>query len=277
MLFHYVPMYGAIIAFKDFNVRRGIMGSDWVGVKNFLEFFGHPSFWPVIRNTITISLYKIAFGFPAPIILALLFNEIRTGAFKRTIQTISYMPHFLSWVVISGLVFDFLSPSTGIVNGFIKSLGQEPVYFMANPQYFRGILVISDIWKEIGWGSIIYVAAISGINTEMYEAAIVDGAGKMRQMWNITLPSIIPTIVVMLVLRIGGILNAGFEQVFMMYTPNVYAVSDIIDTLVYRLGMESAKFSLATAAGLFKSVISFVLIVLANKIANKLDDSSGIW
>lgn len=277
IIFHYVPMYGAIIAFKDFKAALGIMGSKWVGLKNFIDFFHHPSFGPVLINTLIISLYKIVCGFPAPIILALLLNEVRSVGYKRTIQTISYLPHFLSWVVIGGLAIKMLSPSSGAINMIIKSMGFEPIYFMAEPRYFRTILVLTDIWKEIGWGSIIYLAALSGVDPQLYEAAIVDGASKWRQLWSITIPSIAPTIIIMFILRIGGVMNAGFEQIFVMYSPNVYSVSDIIDTFVYRIGLESAKYSMATAIGLFKSVIGFLLIVITNRLSKIVDESNGLW
>lgn len=277
IVFHYIPMYGAIIAFKDFKAALGIFGSKWVGLKNFIDFFNHPSFGLVLTNTLIISFYKIICGFPAPIILALLLNEVRQEAYKRTIQTISYLPHFLSWVVIGGLAAKMLSPSSGAVNMVIKSLGFEPIYFMAEPSYFRTILVLSDIWKEIGWGSIIYLAALSGVDPQLYEAAIVDGASKWKQLWSITIPSIAPTIVIMFILRVGGVMNAGFEQIFMMYSPNVYAVSDIIDTFVYRIGLESVKYSLATAIGLFKSVIGFLLILITNRLSKMIDENNGLW
>jgi putative aldouronate transport system permease protein len=277
VVFHYFPMYGAIIAFKDFRVTAGIFGSKWVGLKNFIDFFHHPSFRVVLTNTLLISLYKIMFGFPAPIILALLLNEVKQEVYKRYIQTISYLPHFLSWVVIAGLAAKMFSPSSGVVNGFIKSLGFQPIYFMAEPRYFRTILVLTDIWKEIGWGSIIYLAALSGVDPQLYEAATVDGASKWKQLWNITIPSIAPTIVIMFILRVGGVMNAGFEQVYMMYSPNVYAVSDIIDTFVYRSGLESAKYSFATAIGLFKSVIGFSLILITNRLSKLIDENNGLW
>jgi putative aldouronate transport system permease protein len=277
VVFHYIPMYGATIAFKDFKVMQGILGSKWVGFKNFVEVFNHPAFLPALRNTIIISFYKIIFGFPAPIILALLLNEIKKVTFKRVIQTVSYLPHFLSWVVIAGLAAKMFSPSSGVVNIFIKALGYEPIYFMADPKWFRGLLVTTDIWKEIGWGSIIYLAALSGVDIQLYEAAIVDGASKWKQLIHITLPGIVSTIVIMFILRIGGILNAGFEQVFMMYNANVYDVADILDTLTYRIGLESAKYSLSTAISIFKSIIGFTLILITNKLSKMIDEDGGIW
>ena len=277
VLFDYVPMYGAIIAFKDFKPLDGILGSRWVGLQNFIDFFNHPSFSLVLSNTVIISFYKILFGFPAPIILALLLNEVKVSGFKRLVQTVTYLPHFLSWVVITGLVSSVLSPSTGIVNILLKSMNIKPIYFMADPKYFRAVLVITDIWKEVGWGSIIYLAAISGINQELYEAAIIDGAGRWKRTVYITLPSISSTIIIMLILRVGSIMNAGFEQIFMMYNASVYDVSDVIDTFVYRMGLERRRYSFATAVGLFKSIIGFTLIVITNKISKRIDEDSGIW
>ena len=270
-------MYGAIIAFKDFKPLDGILGSRWVGLQNFIDFFNHPSFSLVLSNTVIISFYKILFGFPAPIILALLLNEVKVSGFKRLVQTVTYLPHFLSWVVITGLVSSVLSPSTGIVNILLKSMNIKPIYFMADPKYFRAVLVITDIWKEVGWGSIIYLAAISGINQELYEAAIIDGAGRWKRTVYITLPSISSTIIIMLILRVGSIMNAGFEQIFMMYNASVYDVSDVIDTFVYRMGLERRRYSFATAVGLFKSIIGFTLIVITNKISKRIDEDSGIW
>lgn len=277
VLFQYVPMYGALIAFQNYSPVKGFFGSQWVGMKNFIDFFSHPSFKLVLNNTLIISFYKLIFGFPAPIIFALLLNEVKNIAFKRTIQTITYLPHFLSWIVVAGLLGTLLSPSSGIINIILKSIGLPSIYFMADPKFFRSILVVSDIWKEVGWSSIIYIAAISNINPEMYEATVVDGANKWKQMIHVTIPSIIPTVVIMLILRVGNILNAGFEQIFIMYSPNVYNVSDIIDTFVYRMGLEQVKFSFATAVGLFKSLIGLILILSTNKIAKMIDPESGIW
>lgn len=277
ILFQYIPMYGALIAFQNFSPVKGFLGSQWVGMKNFMDFFSHPSFSLVLKNTLIISFYKLIFGFPAPVIFALLLNEVKNTFFKRSIQTITYLPHFLSWIVVAGLMSTILSPSTGVINTVLKSIGIPSIYFMADPKYFRSVLVASDIWKEIGWGSIIYIAAISNINAEMYEAAVVDGANKWKQMIHITIPSILPTVIIMLILRVGNILNAGFEQIFIMYSPNVYNVSDIIDTFVYRMGLEQVKFSFATAVGLFKSVIGLLLIMGTNKIAKMIDSESGIW
>lgn len=277
IIFHYVPMYGIIIAFKDFKPMKGIIDSPWVGLKNFTDFFLHPSFAITFKNTLLISFYKILLGFPFPIILALLLNEIRCSSFKRTIQTVTYFPHFMSWVVVAGLVSTVLSPSSGIINQIIKALGIQPIYFMADPRYFRGVLVLSDIWKEMGWGSIIYLASIAGISPELYEAAIVDGANKWQQIKSVTIPCIASTIVMMLILRVGSILNAGFDQIFVMYNANVYDVSDIIDTFVYRMGLESAKYSFATAVGLFKSIIGFIMVLGTNKIAKMIDEENALW
>ena len=277
LLFHYIPMYGALIAFQNYSPVKGFGGSPWVGFKNFVDFFSHPSFTLVLSNTLIISFYKLIFGFPAPIIFALLLNEVKNTFLKRSIQTITYLPHFLSWIVVAGLLGTLLSPSSGILNSMLKSVGEQPIYFMADPRFFRSVLVASDIWKEIGWGSIIYIAAISNINAEMYEAAIVDGASRWKQTLYITIPSIIPIVIIMLILRVGSILNAGFEQIFILYNPNVYNISDIIDTFVYRMGLEQVKFSFATAVGLFKSMIGLILILITDRIAKMIDEEAGIW
>lgn len=276
IIFCYIPMYGVTIAFKDFKIMQGILDSPWAGFKYFKQAFGSPYFKQIVWNTLVISVYKLLWGFPAPIILALLLNEVRNMHFKRSIQTISYLPHFLSWVVIGGILTDMLSPQTGAVNNIIKMFGGQPVYFMASKEWFRTVLVVSDIWKEVGWGSIIYLAALSGIDPQLYEAAQIDGASRWQQTWHITLPGIMSTIAILLILRLGNILNAGFEQVFIMYNPSVYQVADIIDTWVYRTGLQGMQYSLAAAVGLFKSVIGFILVVTANWVTKRMGES-GIW
>lgn len=276
VVFHYIPMYGVTIAFKDFKIMQGIIGSPWVGLKYFRQAFESPFFAQTLWNTFIISVYKLLWGFPAPIILALLLNEVKNLIFKRSIQTISYLPHFLSWVVIGGILTDMLSPQTGVVNNIIKMFGGEPIYFMASKEWFRTVLVASDIWKEVGWGSIIYLAALSGIDPQLYEASQIDGANRWQQTWHITLPGIRGTIAILLILRLGSILNAGFEQIFIMYNSAVYEVSDIIDTWVYRIGLQGMQYSLATAVGLFKSLIGLVLVVAANWITHRMGES-GIW
>ncbi|MBP1995152.1 ABC transporter permease [Paenibacillus eucommiae] len=279
LIFHYTPMYGLIIAFKDiapFDGVEGIFTAEWVGLKHFKSFIDSYYFWNITGNTLLISFYRLIFGFPAPILLALLLNEIGSIVFKRTIQTISYLPHFLSMVVVAGLASTLLTTDGGFINGMLLKLGMESVPFLSSTDYFRPMLVISGIWKEVGWGMIIYLAAIAGIDPQQYEAARMDGAGKLRQVWHITLPGMRHIIVIMFILSIGGIMDAGFEQIFLLYSPPVYEVSDIIDTYVYRKGLVEVQYSFAAAVGLFKSVIAFALILSANYVAKKFDQE-GIW
>ncbi|TBL74549.1 ABC transporter permease [Paenibacillus thalictri] len=276
LVFKYTPMYGVVIAFKDYNIIQGVMKSPWVGLQHFRELFAFDEFPKVVRNTLMISLMKLCLGFPAPIVLALLLNELRIAVFKRSVQTITYLPHFISWVVIGGLAVDLLSPNSGIVNKLIQLFGFEPVFFMSDEKLFRWILVFSDIWKEAGWGAIIYLAALLGINEELFQSATVDGAGRLKQIWHIALPGIRSTIIVLLLLRLGNVLEAGFEQVLAMYNPTVYEVADIIDTYVFRVGLGTMQFGLTTAAGLFKSVIGCVLLVAANFLARKMGED-GIF
>lgn len=268
-IFSYVPMFGIIMAFQKFVPAKGIFGSKWVGLENFNYFFMMPNFTSVLFNTVFIAVMKIIANLIVPIIFALLLNEVGKEVFKRTVQTIIYFPHFLSWVLLGGIFIDILSPSTGIVNSFLGLFGIEPIYFLGNEHWFPYTLVITDTWKHFGYNTIVYLAALTAIDMTLYEAATVDGANRWRQTWHITLPGILPIVTLMTVLSLGNILNAGFEQVFNMYSPSVYSTGDIIDTLVYRLGLVDARYSLATAVGLFKSVIGFGLITLSNKLANK--------
>lgn len=270
LIFHYGPMFGLVISFKDYKIFQGVWGSPWVGLDNFTKLFTSLKFYSVLANTFIISLYKIVFGFPAPIILAILINEVKNKYFARSVQTIVYLPHFISWVVTSGLVITFLSPTDGFVNGLLSLTGKDPIFFMGSPEYFRSILVGSDIWKEFGWGAIIYLAALAGVSPEIYEAAIIDGANKLQRIIRITIPCIMPTIVILLLLRIGGVLNAGFEQVLSMYNPAVYDVGDIIDTYVYRVGIIERSYGFSSAVGLFKSLIACMLLLSANWLAKKL-------
>ncbi|NSW89465.1 MAG: sugar ABC transporter permease [Firmicutes bacterium] len=276
IIFKYGPIYGVIIAFKDYRLVDGILASPWVGLKHFKIMFGTSDVWQVFKNTLIISTYKLIFGFPAPIILALLINEVQNIHFKKTIQTISYMPHFLSWVVLSGLLINFLSPSTGPINNLLRALGRQPIFFVADPRYFRAVLVISSIWKEVGWGTIVYLASISNVDIQLYESAVLDGASKFKQAIYITLPSIAPVIVIMLIFAVGGIVNDDFDQIFNLYSPVVYRVADVFSTYVYRMGLENALYSFSTAAGLFKNVIAFILIIITNYIARKLSEYS-LW
>jgi putative aldouronate transport system permease protein len=269
-IFHYGPMYGVQLAFKDFQIMSGINGSPWVGLKHFERMFtGSGDFLNVMRNTLLISAYNIIFGFPAPIILALLFNEVRISWFKRITQTISYLPHFLSWVVLSGLLVVILSPTTGIVNFMLNLIGVEPKYFLGDPSYFRFTLIVSNIWKEVGWGTIIYLAALAGIDPHLYEAAVMDGAGRWKQTVHITLPGIMSVIAIMFIFRVGHILDAGFDQILNMYNPAVYSVADILDTYVYRVGLTQLQYSFTTAVGLFKNVVGLVLLISANYLIKR--------
>ena len=276
ILFCYVPMFGASMAFKKFNPMVGIWASPWVGMKWFDQLFKLKKFYQVFINTISISCIRLLFGFPFPIIIALLLNEIRRNRVKRVIQTAIYVPHFISWVVLGGILTNILSADSGIVNAVIKSLGFKPIGFLTDSKFFIPTMVVSMIWKTFGWNTIIYLAALSSVDPQLYEAAIVDGANRWQQLLHITLPSIASTIVIMLIMRIGSLMQAGFEQIFVMYHPGVYGVADIIDTYVYRIGLQDGKFELASAVGLFKSVINFALIVGANKVA-RLFGEEGVY
>ncbi|MGI5894815.1 MAG: ABC transporter permease [Candidatus Merdivicinus sp.] len=275
-VFKYAPIYGLTIAFKDYKLLDGIMGSPWIGFEVFQELFAKDTFWLVMRNTIVIGIYQLIFGFPAPIIFALLLNEITRMRFKKVVQTISYLPHFVSWVVLGGLFMQFLSPSTGPINIIISSLGGTPIYFLADKSWFRTVLVVTNIWKSIGWGSIIYLAALSGIDTTLYEAADIDGASRFRKMISITLPSIMPMITIMLIMQSGKLLNDNFDQIFNLYNPAVYEVADVLSTYTYREGIGNLQYSYATAVELFKNVISFALVIVTNQICKRTSEY-GIW
>jgi putative aldouronate transport system permease protein len=264
ILFHYVPMYGVVLAFKNFKIMQGIMASPWVGLDHFNKVFADPNFYRVLKNTIVISLYKITFTFPIPIIFALLLSEITNNRFKKLVQTVSYLPHFISWVIMAGIFISIFSLN-GPVNVIVKLFGADPVLFMASDQYFRSVLVITDIYQGFGWGSIVYFAAIAGIDPQLQEAAIMDGAGRFKRILYITIPMLLPVISIMLILRMAHVLDAGFDQIFNMYNPKVYGVADILDTYVYRKGLVETNYSFATAVGLFKSVVALILIVLVNK------------
>jgi len=276
IVFHYVPIYGLLIAFKDFKFIEGIWASPWVGFEHFKDLFALGSFWEVLRNTIIISIYKLIWGFPAPIILSLLLNEIYNVHFKKVIQTISYLPHFLSWVILGGIFLQVLSPSTGPINMILRYFKLEPVFFMANPRWFRSILVTTGIWKSVGWGSVIYIASLAAINPELYEACTIDGANRFQKALHVSIPSLIPVISIMLIFAVGGVINDDFDQVFNMYNEAVYKVADVLSTYIYRVGLESMQFERATAVGLFKNVIAFTLISVANSITKKINEY-GIW
>lgn len=276
IIFKYIPMYGVLIAFKDFRLGDGFAGSNWVGFKHFIKLFNSAPFWEVFRNTIEISFMRILFGFPAPILLAIFINEVTSTKFKRAIQTVSYLPHFLSWVVMASMFTQVLSPSTGIVNILLKTIGISPIYFMGDPHWFRFTLISTGIWASVGWSSIIYIAAITGIDPQLYEAALVDGANRFKRIWHITLPSVAPVVTITLILSTGSIINGGFDQIFNMYNDAVMKVSDIIDTYVYRKGLVGMEYSYSAAIGLFKNLISVVMITITNLIARRVNDY-GIW
>jgi putative aldouronate transport system permease protein len=282
IIFSYFPMWGVLIAFKEYNLFKGFSASPWVGTKHFRMFFDSPEFWGIMRNTLCISLLKLAFAFPAPIVLALMLNEVMNGWFKRIVQTITYIPHFISWVVVSGLVFSMLAVDNGPVNDLLLQLNviSEPISWMSLPHLFWGILVSVGVWKEIGFGSIVYLAAIAGIDPALYEAAAMDGANRFKQIFLITLPSIAPIIIIFLILGVGNILNAGFEDILLL-TKNLsngilLPVANVIDTYVYDMGITQQRYSYSTAAGLFKSAISIVILVLANSLARRIGKTS-LW
>lgn len=274
VIFKYIPLGGTIIAFQDYNIFMGVFDSPFVGWYHFENLFAYPEFYQVLRNTLLISLYQLVFGFPAPLVLALLLNEVRQLLFKRVAQTILYLPHFLSWVIVGGLVINFLSPSIGMLNDWIEFFGGERIFFMQEEKYFRSVVVVSGIWKEVGWGTIIFLAALAGVNPELYESAEVDGAGKFRQVWSITLPCLLPTIVILLLLRIGNFLDLGFEQIYMLLNPLVLDTGEVFDTYIYRAGLLGGQYSYTTAIGLFKSVVGFVLLVGANTLSRKTTGNS---
>jgi putative aldouronate transport system permease protein len=272
LVFKYGPMYGILIAFKDYSPQDGVFGSPWVGFKYFHEMFEMKYFWTVTVNTLKISILKIAIGFPSPIIFALLLNELISNKFRRIVQTISYLPHFLSWVIVAGLIFQLVSPSYGLYGLICEAFGLQPRILLGNGHSFLQILLLSNVWKEIGYGSIIYLAAIAGINSDMYESAVIDGAGRFKQCWYITIPSILPTICMLFVLGLGGILDGGFDQIFNLYKSMVMPTADIIDTFVYRVGLVDMQYSFSTAVGIAKSVIALILVLFSNWIVGKLSN-----
>ena len=275
VMFSYLPMYGAQIAFKNFNPSTGIWNSPWVGLKHYISFFQSYYFTRILLNTIILSLYRLVFGFPAPIILALLLNEVRMRRFKKTVQTISYLPHFISMVVVCGIIVDFTS-TRGLINDILVFFGAEAIPFLRFPQYFRTIYTSSSIWQEIGWGSIIYLASISNIDQQLYEAAKIEGAGRFRQMLSVTLPGIAPMIIVLLILQAGNIMSMGAEKILLLYNPGTYETADVISTFVYRKGLLEANYSYSTAVGLFNSVINFSMLIAVNKLSRTLSESS-LW
>ncbi len=271
LIFHYAPMYGAVIAFKDYRVQQGIFGSQWVGLANFAKLFSEDEFPRALRNTVIISLLRLSFGFVAPIVLALMLNEVRKQWYKRTIQTVTYLPYFLSWVILGG-IFALVFSADGPVNEVIDSGIGMKIPFLEHPAWFLFVLILTGIWQSVGYGAVIYLAALSGINPQLYEAAMIDGANRWKQTLHVTLPALVPTIITLFILNVGHILNAGFDQVYNMHRPLVYEWSDIIDTYVLRQ-LELLNFSVGTAAGLFKSVVGLGMIVLVNSIARRMSDN----
>ncbi|GGF89419.1 sugar ABC transporter permease [Paenibacillus albidus] len=276
LVFHYGPMYGIQIAFKNFVPSKGITGSPWVGFDHFERFFNSYYFWDLLWNTFSISFYELAIGFPLPIILALAFNEVRTGPFKKTVQTVTYAPHFISVVVMAGMIITFLSPSSGIIIRVIEGLGFTPAAFLTDPAWFKTVYVMSGVWQSTGWGTIIYLAALSGVDPQLHEAAIVDGASRFKRMLHINLPTIVPTITIMLILNMGNILGLGFEKILLLQNSLNMEASDVISTYVYRAGLVNAQYSFSTAVGLFNSVVNVMLLVTVNKIARRTSENS-LW
>ncbi|MCF7756343.1 ABC transporter permease subunit [Paenibacillus xylanexedens] len=273
-LFKYVPLFGSVIAFQNYNIFKGITGSDWVGLEHFQKMFSHYDFLRILNNTLLLGLYDLVIAFPVPILLAILLNEVRMIVFKRLLQTIVYMPHFLSWVVISGIFMGIFSMDAGVVNKALGFLGMQPIYFLGEDSYIRSILIGSGIWRDSGYGTIIFLAAIAGINPDLYEAAEVDGAGRLKQIWSITLPSLLPTIMILLLLHIGKFLDLGFERVFVFLNPLNLESGEILDTYIYKAGLLSQQYSYTTAIGLFKSVVGLMLILLGNFFSKKTTGES---
>ncbi len=276
IVFLYKPMYGLQIAFKDYSIFRGVAASPWVGFEHFETLFSNDQFIRAVMNTIKISALNLLFGFPAPIILALMFNEILHATYKKTAQTIVYLPHFISSVIIAGIVITAFSPTAGIVNTVMGWFGLDPVYFLTRPEWFRPIFVGTGIWQEAGFGSIVFLAAIAGVNPSLYESAVVDGANRWQMMWKITIPSILPTILIMLIIRIGNIMEVSWELVILLYQPATYETADVVNTWVYRQGLQSGQYDLAAAAGLFNAFVAFVLVMTANSLSRRFSRTS-LW
>ncbi len=270
LIFRYLPMYGIVVAFKDFNVIKGILGSPWIGFENYIRLMSSSEFKRAFTNTLTISVLRMLFGMPLPILLALSLNEVRNLLYKRSIQTIVYIPHFISWVVVAGIFIDLLSPSTGLINRLIESLGGTRIFFMTSLRWIRTVVVGSEVWKESGWGAIIYLAAITSVDPELYQAASIDGANRLRQTIHITLPAIKGTFIVLLIMRMGAMMGANFEQIYMLYNPIVYAKIDVIDTYVFRTTFDTLDFGYTTAAGLFSQIIGCILLMTSNTVVKRM-------
>ncbi|GIN69955.1 sugar ABC transporter permease [Bacillus sp. J14TS2] len=276
IIFKYIPMYGVQIGFKDFIATKGITGSEWVGMKHFTRFFDSYYFWRLIKNTLGIGLYELAVAFPIPIILALMINEVRLNRFKKLVQNVTYAPHFLSTVVIVGMLFLFLNPQYGMVNNLLSAIGLKPISFMTEPAWFKTVYVLSHVWQQMGWSSIIYLAALAGVPPELHEAARMDGASRLQRIRHVNIPAIVPVIIILLILNVGNIISVGFEKVFLMQNALNVEASDVIATHVYKTGIMGAQYSYSTAVGLFNSIISFILLVVVNQISRKVSETS-LW
>ncbi|GAB6991686.1 ABC transporter permease [Paenibacillus pini] len=277
LIFSYGPMYGIQIAFKNFIPTKGIMGSPWVGFDHFTRFFDSYYFWDLIWNTLSISLYELVIGFPIPIILALAFNEVRGGFFKKMAQTVTYAPHFISVVVMAGMIITFLSPSTGIIVHIIEWLGFDAPQVLTDPRWFKTMYVFSGVWQSAGWGTIIYLAALSGVDPGLHEAAKIDGASRFQRVWHINIPTIVPTMTILLILNMGSLLGVGFEKILLLQNPLNMGSSDVISTFVYRSGLVDAQYSFSTAIGLFNSLVNAILLVVVNQIVRRTNDSNSLW
>ena len=277
LIFRYGAMGWLTLAFKDYNAVEGLWGSEWVGLKHFIDFFNMPEFWKLLRNTLLISLYSLIFSFPVPIILALMINEVGNRFFKKSVQSITYLPHFFSTVIICGMLVDFLT-TDGMINRIIVAFGGEPISFLTDPKWFRTIYIASGIWQGAGWGSIMYLAALNSVDTQLYESAVIDGANKVQQAWYISLPAILPIISVQLLLNIGSMLSVGYEKIILLYNGATYETADVISTYVYRRGLQGADYGYGTAVSLFQSVVSLILVIIANRFANKVSEGEGaLW
>ena len=276
LMFAYRPMLGLRMAFYDYNVFRGFSGSEFVGLENFRTYVMGPDFWRTIKNTLMIAVWQMLICFPFPIILAIMITEMRSKAISKTVQTVTFLPHFISTVVVCGMVISFLSPSTGIINKIIELFGGEAKYFMVHPQYFRPVYTMMTLWQTAGFNAIVYIAALMGIDPQLYEAAVVDGAGRFRRIWNITIPSIIPTVVTMFIMNIGKMVKVGYESILLLYQPSTYPTADVISTYSYRVGIQSGDYGVATAAGLFEAIVALILVVSANKVSKKLTETT-LW
>ena len=276
IIFKWGPLYGVQLAFKNFKILKGIEGSPWVGFAQFERLLSSYDFAQVFSNTLILAVLNFVFGFPAPILLALMLNELRGTKFKRVTQTISYLPHFISWVILTGIFMDVLSPSRGPIAAIFKAIGAKPIYFLGDPRFFRGTMVVTGIWKGIGWGSIVYLAALGSVNEELYDAANVDGCGRWGRIWHVTLPGITPTVTIMMIMAIGNLVDDNFDQIFNLLNPAVYSVGDVLGTYIYREGVTNMNYSYSTAVELFRNVLSLILVVFANTVAKRVNEY-GLW